>query len=63
VAAQAHHHYQVVKRTSQKKTRIEVVALDLQARVEEIARMLGGLELTDKTRDHAQEMIVRAQTL
>ena len=63
VAAQAHHHYQVVKRTRQKKTRIEVVALDLQARVEEIARMLGGLELTDKTRDHAQEMIVRAQTL
>lgn len=63
VAAQAHHHYQVSKRTDKKITRTRVVALDMQARVEEIARMLGGLELTDKTRAHAMEMIVRAQGL
>jgi DNA repair protein RecN (Recombination protein N) len=61
VAAQAHHHYQVNKHTHKQTTRTYAIALETHARVEEIARMLGGLELTDKTRAHAQEMIGRAQ--
>jgi DNA repair protein RecN (Recombination protein N) len=32
-------------------------------RVEEIARMLGGVNLTQKTRSHAEEMLVQAQNL
>jgi DNA repair protein RecN (Recombination protein N) len=62
VAAQAHHHFQVAKRTQKRGMRTRVTSLESTERVEEIARMLGGLELTDKTRAHAQEMIVRAQT-
>jgi len=61
VAAQAHHHLQVSKRSDGQATRAQVTVLDENARVEEIARMLGGVELTDKTRLHAQEMIERAQ--
>lgn len=61
VAAQAHHHYQVFKRTDGRTIRTQVVALETEPRVEEIARMLGGVELTDKTRAHAREMIGQAQ--
>jgi DNA repair protein RecN (Recombination protein N) len=61
VAAQAHHHIQVNKRTRKQTTGTQVVTLNNQERVEEIARMLGGLELTDKTRAHAEEMINRAR--
>jgi DNA repair protein RecN (Recombination protein N) len=42
-------------------TRTQVIALTPQGRVDEIARMLGGVELTEKTRAHATEMISRAQ--
>ena len=38
-------------------TRVE--ALEPAARVEEIARMLGGLEITDTTREHARELLAR----
>lgn len=37
-----------------------VTALDRDTRVEELARMLGGLEITDKTRGHAEEMLTLA---
>jgi DNA repair protein RecN (Recombination protein N) len=60
VAAQAHHHYRVLKRTHGQTTHTRVVALETEPRVEEIARMLGGVELTDKTRAHAREMIGQA---
>jgi len=33
------------------------VALDRKQRVEELARMLGGIEITDTTRKHAREML------
>ncbi len=63
VAAQAHHHIRVNKRTRQPTTSAHVVTLSNQERVEEVARMLGGLELTDKTRAHAEEMIDRASVV
>jgi len=34
-----------------------ITALDADARVEEIARMLGGLRITATTRQHAAEML------
>jgi DNA repair protein RecN (Recombination protein N) len=63
VAAQAHHQLQVNKKHLRDSTHIEVEQLDQMQRVEEIARMLGGVNLTQKTRSHAEEMLVQAQSL
>lgn len=61
VAAQAHHHYQVTKQKGRDSTRTGIVPLSDDRRVQEIARMLGGMELTAQTLAHAEEMIARAQ--
>lgn len=61
VAAQAHHQLQVSKKHLTDSTHIEVEKLDAAQRVEEIARMLGGVNLTEKTRSHAEEMLGQAQ--
>ena len=63
VAAQAHHHYQVKKVTRKKNTLTQIASLRSQERVAEVARMLGGLEMTEQTHAHAQEMINQAQSL
>lgn len=57
VASQGHHQLRVSKLTDGKTTRTQLVTLDDSTRVEEIARMLGGLEVTDKAREHAREML------
>ncbi len=57
VAARAHWQWQVSKDVERKQLRSRVVALDGEARVEEIARMLGGIEITPVTRQHAREML------
>jgi DNA repair protein RecN (Recombination protein N) len=57
VASQGHHQLRVSKLTDGRTTRIQIVALDGEARVEELARMLGGVEVTDKARAHAREML------
>ena len=57
VASQANQHFQVSKRNSNGKTLSSIDALDSNARVEEIARMLGGLEITATTRSHARELL------
>ncbi len=59
VAAQAHHHLRVSK-SSKAGTQTAISRLDTRERVDEIARMLGGLEITAATRTHASEMIQRA---
>jgi DNA repair protein RecN (Recombination protein N) len=61
VAALAHHHWQVSKQTRNGETFTAVAALSETARCEEIARMLGGVEITRQTRAHAKEMIARAK--
>ena len=60
VACQGHQHLRVAKLTDGRATRISVTALHGDTRVEEIARMLGGLEITAKARSHAVEMLERA---
>ena len=60
VAAQAHHHLQVSKLAGTDSTRTRIRALSDEERVEEIARMLGGLEVTDSTLEHARDMLARA---
>ncbi len=57
VAAQAHSQFRVVKLSDGKTTRTAVNVLNAAERVEEIARMLGGVSITDTARDHAREML------
>lgn len=57
VAACAGWQWQVSKEKSGDTFRSRVVALDDAARIEEIARMLGGMEITTRTRAHAAEML------
>tara|TARA_Y100000031_G_scaffold156870_2_gene213710 strand:+ start:4778 stop:6451 length:1674 start_codon:yes stop_codon:yes gene_type:complete len=59
VAAQGHHHLRVT-RLSGDETQVELEALDAAGRSEELARMLGGVEITAKTRAHAEELLSRA---
>jgi DNA repair protein RecN (Recombination protein N) len=59
VAACAAHHLQVSKKTQEGRVVSRVTPLDSAARVEEIARMLGGVTLTEATRQHAKEMLDR----
>ncbi|MDM8560062.1 DNA repair protein RecN [Candidatus Parabeggiatoa sp. HSG14] len=60
VACQGHHHLQVNKTFNQKSTHTDIHLLDNQQRIEEIARMLGGVEITSQTLAHAQEMLQRS---
>jgi DNA repair protein RecN (Recombination protein N) len=57
VAAQAQQHWQVSKSEQQGTTLSKIRTLDTNERVEEVARMLGGLQITETTRDHAREML------
>jgi DNA repair protein RecN (Recombination protein N) len=57
VASQGHHHLRVTKLTDGKTTRTALTDLSTGDRVEEIARMLGGVEVTSKAREHAKEML------
>jgi DNA repair protein RecN (Recombination protein N) len=50
-------HYRVAKTVSDERTITSVDFLSEEERLEEIARMLGGSELTKKTRAHAREML------
>ncbi|MCB1876947.1 MAG: DNA repair protein RecN [Chromatiales bacterium] len=60
VAAQAHQHLRVAKRHDRNGTQTRIEPLAEDERVSEIARMLGGLDITDHTLAHAREMLERA---
>ncbi|MDC9719472.1 MAG: DNA repair protein RecN [Gammaproteobacteria bacterium] len=57
VASQAQHHLQVSKSSRGQSTQTQVAALNEEQRVQEIARMLGGVKLTQQTLAHAKEML------
>ncbi len=57
VAAQGHHHIKVLKKSSDNKTLAESKTLNEDESLEEIARMLGGVKITKRTREHAREML------
>lgn len=61
VAAQGHHHLFVHKARGADETRTAVAELDQNGRVEEIARMLGGVDLTEQSLAHARQMVTSAQ--
>jgi len=57
VASQAAQHLQVSKTQANGATLSQIQVLSMQQRVEEIARMLGGIQITETTRNHAKEML------
>lgn len=60
VASHADLHYKVSKRVDGGRTSVRVEELESAARVEEVARMLAGKEITDLSLSHAQELIAGA---
>jgi DNA repair protein RecN (Recombination protein N) len=60
VASQAHSQFRVIKLSDGKITRTAVKTLGPTERVDEIARMLGGIDITDQARAHAREMLAHA---
>lgn len=56
VASVADHHFRVMKLSDVKSTRTEVISLTEDRKVDELARMLGGVEITEQSRRHAAEM-------
>ncbi|MBL0716219.1 MAG: DNA repair protein RecN [Desulfosarcina sp.] len=50
-------HFKITKQVEAGRTVTNIAPLDESARLEEIARMLGGVKITAKTRDHAREML------
>jgi DNA repair protein RecN (Recombination protein N) len=62
VAAQAHHHLFVAKNNQSEMTSSTVSQLDEQQQIDEIARMLGGVNITENTLAHAKEMLMTGKT-
>jgi DNA repair protein RecN (Recombination protein N) len=61
VAAFADHHFRVEKQVEGGRTRTTVTRLGGEQRVKEMARMLGGVKITEKTMEHAQEMLEQSR--
>jgi DNA repair protein RecN (Recombination protein N) len=61
IACYGERHYRVVKRITGERTNTSVSLLSEMERLEEITRMLGGVELTEKTKEHAREMLQAAR--
>ncbi len=61
IACYGDHHYRVTKQAHGKETLTEIELLSHEARIEELARMLGGIAISDKTRAQAIEFLQRAQ--
>jgi DNA repair protein RecN (Recombination protein N) len=59
VAALGTHHLRVSKALVNGQTLSTIAVLDEESRIQEVARMLGGIEITDTTRQHAKEMLAR----
>lgn len=59
VAALGTHHLRVSKTLVNAQTLSTIAVLDMDTRIQEVARMLGGIEITETTRQHAKEMLTR----
>ena len=57
VAARAQQHFQVSKQNVKGKTQSSIALLLPPERIEEVARMLGGIKITSTTREHAKELL------
>ncbi|WP_410013966.1 DNA repair protein RecN [Sodalis sp. C49] len=57
VAGSGHHHFFVSKNTDGNETETQMIALDKKARLQELARLLGGSEVTKNTLANAKELL------
>lgn len=62
VASFGHHHFAVAKAKSENHTETQIKKLSQDERVQEIARMLGGVKLTEATFNHAREMLTASHS-
>lgn len=62
VASQAHHHIQVAKHALCESIDTHFISLTGDARIDEIARMIGGVDITSRTLAHAKEMLTQVDT-
>ncbi len=60
VAAFAHHHFRVMKQEVDGRTRTGLTLLQGEDRTREMARMLGGSQVTERTLEHARELLARS---
>lgn len=60
VAACAHQHYRVEKQSDCNQTVTQVTLLDSANKIHEIARMLGGVTITEQTVSHAKELLLQS---
>ena len=60
VASKGHHHLQVIKTASKKSAESTLMELVGESKVEEIARMLGGMQITEQSLAHAREILATA---
>jgi DNA repair protein RecN (Recombination protein N) len=60
IACFGNHHFSVSKAARKGRTITDVARLDVQERLQEIARMLGGKHITDATTAHARDMLQQA---
>ena len=61
IAAYADKHYSVAKEVRAGRTCASIKELKNEERISEISRMLGGVKITDRTREHAREMLENAR--
>ena len=59
IARHGDQHYRIAKSVQVNHTTTDIQPLSFADRIEEIARMSGGKEITDTTRKHAEEMLTR----
>lgn len=57
VASSAHNHFLVEKLSDTQQTFTQITLLNFEQKVSEIARMLGGLKITEQTLSHAKELL------
>lgn len=57
IAAQSHNHILLEKTAKENDTRVQLTTLNQKERIDEIARMLGGIKITQQTLAHAKEML------
>jgi len=60
IACYGEHHFAVRKATRRGRTTTTLEGLAGESRLDEIARMLGGVNVSTKTRAHAREMLEQA---
>ena len=63
VAATAENHFKIKKNTVDGRAETELITLDRNGRIDEISRIMGGVNITEKIRDSAAEMLETAENL